>query len=169
MSSISAGAASPLTMEALVQLADFIRHPEYIDRIRELQAAQRAHDQAAQSAIDEQNAVNEAKHKLEVELREFETNKFTTFDRAAKAASDLKAKEAGIVSLSNDLIRQKNDMNAAQTDLNKRIKEHESSASAKTVELKARETAIKKREDELASWEARINRRLAKMREAEAI
>jgi chromosome segregation ATPase len=168
MSSISPGTGSA-TIESLLQLADFIRHPEYIDRVRELQAAQQAHDSAAEAAREAAKIVAVAQSKLETERREFEAAKSAAFQQAAKAAADLKLKETEVVSLSNELIRQKNDFNAAQADLAKRIKEHESSASAKTVELKARETAVKKREDEMASLESRINRRLAKMREAEAI
>lgn len=108
MSSIAAGSA-PATMTALLDLAEFVRHPEYVERVKELQNAQKAHDAAAKKADDKLKEVMNAQAQM-------------------SAAID-----------------------------------------ARMNDVAAREAAVKQREDAVAVREQRVERRLAKMKEAEAI
>jgi hypothetical protein len=168
MSSISPGTGSA-TIESLLQLADFIRHPEYIDRVRELQAAQQAHDSAAQEARDRLAELNSAQHKLETERREFEAAKSAAFQQAAKAASDLKMRETALTAAEHDFKQRENTSTSRLETAWNIFHAREEKNNQWSVDLHKREAAVKKREEEMASLESRINRRLAKMREAEAI
>src|ERR1700730_10156095 len=64
MSQIAGGSPTALTMDSVLALAEFVKSPESIDRVRELKAAQEAHDKEAAAAKQLLDDATAAKTKL---------------------------------------------------------------------------------------------------------
>lgn len=165
MSTISAPPGSVITMEALIKLIEFISNPRYIDRIKELQAAQQAADDSAAEYAKQYGIAISAIKNLEncrrdyaEQVRNFETEKEA--HRIAQSALDAAHQKRAA------------ELDTMETDLLARIGEDENNSRLKSNELDDREEEVARREKEVtdrefevARRESKVNHKLQKLRE----
>lgn len=166
MSGASAPPPASLTMDAFLQLADFIKSPEYIDRVREFQKAQAGHDAAAKDAADAKQVADEAQAKLNADraqhasdVSDFRTYKEDTENKLATRAADLTSRE--------------NALRARQQAHAVAVADHHEAATKSTAALASRKAELDKLAETLDTSRkdaerkhADLTRRLAKIKEA---
>lgn len=165
---MSHGSAPPTggTMEAMLALVAFISNPRYIDRVKELQAAQEGYDESYEQNTRRYNEaeasirkLEEAKAALEADQEEFETLKRGHEESAAR--------------LMEELVTRENALKDGERKLAADKEEFLYSSAEKSNELLHRETALKEREANVNSrdiasvaLQQSLNKRLAKLKAA---
>jgi hypothetical protein len=158
--------ASPLTMESLLQLANFVARPDYVDKLRELKDATHDHNQAAEVAqktletsITAQKQLAADKKAHEKAVAEHEAAAQAMMQRRTAADRDLRDRQAAL--------KVREEEHSAHVDrVGKDIFDRTSKLSEKERELIGREAAVKQREDAADKRHADLQRRAAKVKEA---
>jgi hypothetical protein len=163
------GSASPLTMEALLALAEFVKNPQYIDRIKQLQDAQKKHDAAKAAADVQLGKVLEAQERQDREATANMSIWKQTDARHQKEAADLTKRETAVLAREATLVQRMKDQEdkdaAREHDLDARDK----AISASEHDLDLREAQVKQREDAVAARETKMDRKEALHKQAEAV
>jgi hypothetical protein len=163
------GAASPLTMEALLALAEFVQHPEYIDRVKELQAAQVASDNSAMAAAKELAAVKVKLNVLDSETAKWRVDKAATDEQNQRTHDALVAREVAVTAREKALAQTMKDhaeqmaQEAAEATARSKVLDDRNDA------INLREAQVKQREDAVTAREQRVDRKEALMKQAEAL
>jgi chromosome segregation ATPase len=160
--------ASTLTMDGLLALADFVKNPQYIDRIRELQAAQVAHDHAAAEAAAQFKQASEAQTKLDAEIAAHKDAMAEKSNMQAAVKSELTTRSADLTKREADLKRKEDEL-SARVDTNARTYAASKATLDETAKrLNQLSADLDKRKTDLDKRAADLDRRLAKLREAAA-
>jgi hypothetical protein len=163
------GAASPLTMEALLALAEFVKHPEYIDRIKELQAAQIASDNAAMVAAKELSDAKAALATLDTKTSKFKSDQLATAEQNQRTHDALVAREVAVTAREQALTQT---MTLRAEQMAQQASEAEARGKAlddRDDAMNLREAQVKQREDAVTAREQRVDRKEALIKQAEAL
>ena len=158
--------AATLTMDGLLALADFVKNPDYVERVRELREAQVAHDAALQATQIAVREAADAQAKLDAERAA----------HAAKVGADKTERDGQAAQLATRM----NNLGQLEAALKDRVEKHEAKIAADTQRISASKATLEataKRlnkqgaelevlKQELDAREADLNRRLARLREA---
>jgi hypothetical protein len=163
------GAASPLTMEALLALADFVQHPEYIDRIKELQAAQVASDNSVMAAAKELAAVKAAQAVLDTETAKFKADQLATAEQNQRTHDALVAREAAVTAREQALAQTMKDHADQMAQEASEMTARGKALDDRNDAMNLREAQVKQLEDAVAAREAKMDRKEEMYRQAEAL
>ena len=158
--------AATLTMDGLLALADFVKNPDYVERVRELRETQVAHDAALQAAQTVVREATEAQAKLDA----------AALSQVTKIEADKTERDGQAAQLATRM----NNLGQLEAAFKERVERHEAkiaadaqkiSASKATLEATAKRlnkqgAELEAIKQELDAREADLNRRLAKLREA---
>jgi len=147
-------------------LADFVKNPDYVERVRELREAQAAHDAALQAAQNAVREATEAQAKLDA----------AALSHVTKIEADKTERDGQAAQLATRM----NNLGQLEAAFKERVERHEAkiaadaqkiSASKATLEATAKRlnkqgAELEAIKQELDAREADLNRRLAKLREA---
>src|SRR5437899_4443795 len=158
--------AATLTMDGLLALADFVKNPDYVQRVRELREAQVANESALQAAQVAVREAAEAKTKLDAAALSHVTKVEADKTERERQAEQLQVKV-------NNLARWEAEFKAGVERHEAQIAADAQRIAASKATLEATAKRLNKQgaeleviKQELDAREADLNRRLARLREA---
>jgi chromosome segregation ATPase len=161
--------ASTLTMQAMLDLAEFVKNPQWIDRVKSLQASQVAHDSAAAAAKKAWDEVEDARKSLQNQTAGADARLSAREQASTKKEAELISREAAVKAREYNLdFAEKNHREKMDND----TAEH-NKAKTDLRELQQqivdREKTINKHLADIAKREAKLERRLAIIKQAESV
>jgi len=157
---------SPLTMEVLLQLADFVSRPDYVDRLREVKEATEQHNEAEEVARMTLETSIAAQKQLAADKKAHEQAVAEYEAKVAAKTSELNAKEMALRGAEHNQRRREEDHASKAAADRAEIVKATADAGNKALELDSREAAVKQREDAADKRHADLQRRFAKLKEA---
>jgi ribonuclease Y len=157
--------------EALLSLAAFVQKPEHVDRVRELQAAEQAANEARAAADQEQNhARNLLAHQRELQA-ELDAATAAHLETVTKTKESITARELAVQKAEADLAARKREFDAEHAfqigDHTKRsnaLATRQLNVEQRERELSAREAALAQREANVADTETELQQAISRRR-----